>query len=201
MLRDKLMPETSEDYPAVGPYPTHSRLRRQQRIADGIRHVFVPLSVMRETSLIMGDFAAEQRECYVWWGGYCCPVGLAHVTTAYCPAIRTAYGEVHLHRQALHALHQALRKRDQILVAELHTHPPLAGGQNEVDAANAAAPFPGFITIVVPAFGLPLVHDLRRCHVYRYLMESKWTELAAEEIEQTFTIEEQFVRVAAPEPS
>ena len=191
------MHERFDAYPPFGPYPTRSRWRRQQRLADTIKHLFVPLSVMRETSSIMGEFAGEERECYVWWGGYCCHNGLVHVTTAYCPDVRTAYGEVYLDRKVLHVMHKALRMRDQLLVAELHTHPPGAGGQNEVDAANAAAPFPGFITIVVPDFGLPHVHDLRRCHVYRYLMENKWAELAPNEIEQTFTIEEQVVRVAA----
>jgi hypothetical protein len=81
-----------------------------------------------------------------------------------------------------------------VLIAELHTHPPGAGGQNDIDAAHAAAPYPGFVTIVVPNFASPILHDLRRCHVYEYVRDNSWRTLDALEIEKKFAIEETFVK-------
>ena len=40
------------------------------------------------------------------------------------------------------------RIRDQVLIAELHTHPPGAGGQNEVVAAYDAVPYRDKKTLV-----------------------------------------------------
>ncbi|MBW3595885.1 MAG: hypothetical protein KY475_01265 [Planctomycetes bacterium] len=143
----------------------------------------------------MRAFGEEQRECYVWWGGYFTASGDAQVLTAYCPDIATDYGRIHLRLGDLHAIHGALRERDQVLIAELHTHPPGAGGQNEVDAAHAAAPYPGFITVVVPDFAAPFFHDLRRCHVYEYVRDNRWRQLDASAIADKFTVEESFVQV------
>lgn len=114
---------------------------------------------------------------------------------AYCPDVPTDYGRIHLSRKQFQGMHAAMRERDQVLVAELHTHPPGAGGQNDVDAAHAAAPYPGFHTIVVPDFAAPFFHDLRRCHVYEYLKENEWSELDPAAIAEKFVIEESFVLV------
>ena len=88
-----------------------------------------------------------------------------------------------------------MRARDQVLIAELHTHPPGAGSQNEVDAAHPAATYTGFLSIVVPDFAYPYLHDIRHCYVYAYTAKGTWTELTANEIERKFTIEESLALV------
>src|SRR5206468_3948680 len=108
----------------------------------------------------MRRFGREQRECYAWWGGSFTLAGDAYVATAYCPDVRTDYGRIQLDARDFAALHADLRARDQVLIAELHTHPPGAGGQNEVDAAHPAATYAGFLTIVVPDFAYPHLYDL-----------------------------------------
>lgn len=182
-------------YPITAPYRALALGRRRVPVPDRIGRISVPLAVMEATSRIMGAFGEKQRECYVWWGGYFMASGDAQVLTVYCPDIVTQSGRVHLRLGDFHTVHNALRERDQVLVVELHTHPPGAGGQNEVDAAYAAAPYPGFVSIVVPDFGLPYLHDLRRCHVYEYMEVNYWTELGADAIAQKFAIEETFVEV------
>jgi hypothetical protein len=113
----------------------------------------------------MWRFGREDRECYVWWGGYFTSDGDAQVLTAVYPEIPTTRGRVHLGLDALTMLHRELRVLDQVLLVELHSHPPGAGGQNEVDAAHPAATYAGFISIVVPDFADPSFHDLRRTYV------------------------------------
>ncbi|MBI4090735.1 MAG: hypothetical protein HY422_01810 [Candidatus Komeilibacteria bacterium] len=134
-------------------------------------------------------------ERYVWWGGYFTKDGDAQVTTAVCADTSTRYGTVHLTASQLQVLQLKLRALDQVLIAELHTHPPGAGGQNEVDAAHPAATYRGFITIVVPDFAQPYFYDLSECYVYEYLDNLRWRELPDQEIRDRFVIEEPGVSV------
>ena len=150
----------------------------------------MPLAVMKETDAVMRRFGRENRECYVWWGGYYAG-GDGQVVTAIWPEVHTEYGRIHLANQQLGILGGLLRRLDQILLVELHTHPPGAGGQNEVDAANAAATYPGFISIVVPDFAAPNLWDLRNTYVYEYIENDQWRNLSREDIEWKFVVEPQ----------
>ena len=182
-------------YPSTSPYKNSSRGRRRIPVSERIDRVYVPLGVLEATSQVMRRFGMQQRECYVWWGGSFVADGVAQVASAYCPDIPTDYGRIYLGVRDFHALHRELRARDQVLIVELHTHPPGAGGQNEVDAAHPAAPYPGFLTIVVPDFAAPFLHDLRNCYVYRYIGSSDWQQLDRDQIAEKFTIEESLVMV------
>jgi hypothetical protein len=182
-------------YPKAAPYKGRSGIRRRVSVPTHPGHVYVPLPVLDATSRVMRRFGEERRECYVWWGGSFNSAGDAQVATMYCPDIPTDFGRIELDRHDLAALHAELRARDQVLLVELHTHPPGAGGQNEVDAAHPAATYAGFLTIVVPDFAYPYLHDLRRCYVYAYTGQGQWNELAPADIEAKFTVEEHSVMV------
>ena len=132
-------------YPTTAPYKGRGSRRRRFPIPIHPGHVYIPLSVMEATSRVMRRFGDERRECYAWWGGSFNAGGDAQVATMYCPNIHTEFGRIQLDRHDLAALQMELRARDQVLVAELHTHPPGAGGQNEVDAAHPAATYEGFL--------------------------------------------------------
>lgn len=150
---------------------------------------------MEATERVMQRFGREKRECYVWWGGYFTANGDAQVLTALCPEVPSMYGRVQLTSRELAVLHVKLRDIDQVLIVELHTHPPGAGGQNEVDAANPAATYPGFISVVVPNFAFPRFYDLRKAYVYEYRGSGRWHELQGPEIVQRFLIEEPFFSI------
>lgn len=182
-------------YPAERPYRAPPGARRRRPIPSPIGRVHVPLAVLEATSRVMRRYGDEGRECYVWWGGYFTADGDAQVVTALCPEVPTHFGRVHLEHRDLSALHERLRALDQLLIVELHTHPPGAGGQNHVDAANPAATYPGFVSIVVPDFAWPRFHDLRKSYVYEYIRDNEWRELEPGEIERRFVIEEPFVLV------
>jgi hypothetical protein len=140
-------------------------------------------------------FGIQRRECYAWWGGSFLDGGNAQVGTAYCPDVQTDYGRIELGVREFQALHRELRTRDQVLIAELHTHPPGAGGQNDVDAAHPAAPYLGFLTIVVPDFAAPFLHDLRDTYVYEYMGNLIWKQLNRNQIAEKFTVEECLINV------
>lgn len=117
------------------------------------------------------------------------------MVTAFFPDIATDFGRVHLDAQQLATMHESLRELDQVLLAELHTHPPGGGGQNEVDGAHPATTYRGFISIVVPDFAAPLLHDLRATYIYEYQGRGAWRDVPPAEIVDRFVIEESFRRV------
>jgi hypothetical protein len=179
-------------YPDTRPYASNPAGRRQRPVPEQIGRIYIPLSVMQATDGFMRGYEVER---YVWWGGYFTQNGDAQVLTALGAETRTSYGNVHLTAQQLQVLQSKLRALDQVLIAELHTHPPGAGGQNSVDAAHPAATYPGFVTIVVPDFAQPRFHDLAACHVYEYIANLRWRQLNAATIRERFVIEESGIRV------
>jgi len=189
--------KTDTRYPIVRPHSSQPAGRRRRGIPDRIDRYYVPLAVLRATDRVMRQLGQEKRECYVWWGGYFTANGEGQIVTALWPDVETDFGCVHLKTPQLVALHERLREIDQVLLVELHTHPPGAGGQNDVDAAHPGATYRGFTSVVVPAFASPLFYDLRNCHVYEYLGNSEWHQLDAAEIGARFIIEEDFIPVKA----
>lgn len=182
-------------YPITRPYSGAPGKRRRQPIPDKIARLYLPLSVLEATDRIMRRFGKENRECYVWWGGYFTPDGRGQILTALCPDMRTTHGRIHLDNHDLTELHMRLRALDQVLLVELHTHPPGAGGQNEVDAAHPASTHHGFISIVVPDFASPHLYDLRKVWVYEYVGLGRWRHLSPPQIQERFVIEEPSVTV------
>lgn len=169
--------------------------RRSRPIPDRIARYHVPKPVLDATGRVMRRFGHEERECYVWWGGSCDEHGHAQIVTAFCPEVPSTYGCVRLTTPQLLALQARLKSLDQVLLAELHTHPPGGGGQNEVDAAHPAATYRGFISIVVPDFASPTLNSLTGSYVYEYLGGNRWRDLPLREIEQRFVIEDAFQSV------
>ena len=182
--------QEAEQYPTNVPYTSVGAGRRRRPLPDQIKQIFVPLSVLRETSRVMRRFGRENRECYAWWGGYYSQ-DEAQVQTAIWPEFETDFGRIHLTNRQLGVLNAKLRQLDQILLVELHTHPPGGNGQNEVDAANPAATYPGFMSIVVPDFASPHLWDLRDSYVYEYIQNDRWRHLSRDEIGKKFVIEPQ----------
>jgi len=176
-------------YPTTPPFTVSGGHRRRIAIPDKIHRYYIPLSVIKRTGEFIQRFGHEERECYVWWGGYFTADGNGQVVTALCPNVTTEYGHISLDTRQLTTLHAKLRELDQVLLIELHSHPPGAGGQNAVDAAHPAVAYCGFVSIVVPDFGFPHFYDPRKAYVYEYIQENRWRELTGAEIESRFVIE------------
>lgn len=201
-----LIRESKPQRPAAGPTVKVPPLcilerahttRRAAGVPDPGCLLFIPFAVIQETVQVMQRFGREKRECYVWWGGYRQPgQSSAQIVTTIYPDVDTEYGRIHLAQQDLSVLQERLRKLDQVLLVELHTHPPMAGGQNEVDAAHPAAPYSGFISVVVPDFGFVNLADLRDSHVYEYIAENRWRTLDRLEIAERFVVDPTAVRVS-----
>jgi len=193
--KEKAPIEDKHAYPTAVPYFS-SKIGRRKHIPKMMpRRYFLPFSILKATNDVFNIFGERRVEGYAWWTGYIVNNDTAQICTALYPNMETQYGHVHLDRQALSVMHRKLIELDQILLVELHTHPPGAGGQNAVDAANAALYYNGFKTIVVPDFGLPQFYDLRCCHVYSYINNGRWHEMDSNEISSCFVIDETCIEV------
>lgn len=179
-----------DDYPGSIPYTGSKGGRRKFIPQKPPQKYYVPLSVLKATNDVFKIFGNRRAEGYAWWAGYIVNGKMAQICTVMYPNIKTQYGHIHLDRQVLGCMHRRIIELDQILLVELHSHPPGAGGQNDVDAANSALFYTGFKTIVVPNFGLPQFYDLRNCHVYSYLNQGRWHEMDCNEISNCFVIDE-----------
>lgn len=174
--------------------PANPPFKRRSPIPGPLESFFIPVDVLEQTQQLMRSFGEEERECYVWWGGYCSH-GNGQVLSALYPDVATTHGSVRLDNSVLRRMQRELFDLDQLLLIELHSHPPGAGGQNEVDAAHPAAPYQGFITMVVPDFGFVDMHDLSNIHIYEYIKDNMWRTLESREIKQRFVIDPSIVAV------
>lgn len=184
-----------EFYPKTKPYKISSIVRRKHLITTPIRRYYVPLNILEISNKYICEHRRRKEECFIFWGGYLVDNCDAQIITVYYPKAIVSYGRIHLNTRDITLLNLALRKNDQLLLVELHSHPPGADGQNKFDAKNALCYHPGFITIVVPDFGYPYFYDLRKCYVYEYVKAGKWYELKSKEIEDKFIVEDTVIEV------
>lgn len=179
----------------VKPFEQAKIVRRKRLpLMPPIRY-YLPKNVIKDTDSIFKKFGKRNAEGYAWWAGYIINENEAQICTAIYPYVETQYGRVHLDRKLLSTMYKKLIELDQILLVELHTHPPGAGGQNDVDAANAAVYYKGFKSIVVPNFGLPKFYSLLNCHVYDYQKNGAWRRMNRSEISSRFIVDETLVEV------
>lgn len=186
-------------YPSSTPYMKKGLERRKKVIYQPIHKYYIPLKIIQATDVYMRNHRRFNAECFVFWGGYLINANEAQIVTLYYPKSISSYGRVYLSTKDITLLNQALRERDQLLLVELHTHPPGASlgteGQNSVDASNALCYHQGFISIIVPNFGYPYFYDLRNYHIFEYKSKCEWKQLNFQEIEERFIIEDSVIEV------
>lgn len=189
-LKRKKKIQHGNNYPDSIPYVSPKGERRKFIPDKSIKKYYLPFSVLKSTNDVFKTYAKRKAEAYAWWAGYIFNGDTAQICTVLYPNIKTSHGHIHLDRNILGSMHRRLIDLDQILLIELHTHPPGAGGQNDVDAANSTLFYKGYKAIVVPDFGLPNFYDLRRCHIYSYVGNSRWHKMEIHEIANSFIFDE-----------
>jgi hypothetical protein len=116
----------------------------------------VPGTIVAETIAVMQEAGAGGFEAFVIWGGRWSAPDTIGVTTAYLPTQtphQTPEGlAVTLDGDALFAANMSMYQRDEILVAQVHSHPTDAF-HSELDDAMPIVTMRGALSGVVPDFG------------------------------------------------
>lgn len=175
------------------PYDSPGNGRRERGIPDRIEKFYVPTAVLGETQEFIERHGAEATEAYVFWAGAVAD-GEAYVTTCVYPTANARHGGVKVPLQKMTEINLELRDRDQLVLAQVHSHPGVAR-HSPVDEEKAVSFHEGFVSIVVPDFGETPVHDLRDCGVYVYTADDGWRLLKDDEIEDRFAIEDTVLEV------
>lgn len=202
-LRDRFRPaapELDDDEDGNGgrtrlarPYVSPGNGRRTRGISGPIEKFYVPTAVLRETQTFIEKHGAEGTEAYVFWAGAIAD-GEAYVTTCVYPTANARHGGVEVPLQKMTEINLELRDRDQLVLAQVHSHPGVAR-HSPVDEEKAVSFHEGFVSIVVPDFGETPVYDLRDCGVYVYTVNDGWQLLDDGETEDRFVIEETILEV------
>lgn len=82
---------------------------------------------------------------------------------------------------------QEIRKREQYLLIQLHTH-PLEAFHSWIDDEYPISHRLGFVSIVIPRFAKYPMDDQSTWKVYEYLGAASWRQLDADEVGQRFII-------------
>lgn len=161
--------------------------RRERRVPTGVQRYHIPEAVIEETQRFLRSHGANGHEAYMLWaGGF--SEHEAYVTTCVEPEVPTRPGGVKIPTRKMTQINRALLERDQLLVAQVHSHPGQAFHSN-VDERKAVTFHEGFVSIVVPDYASTSVADLQACGVYRYHIGQGWRQLTAEETDDMFVIE------------
>lgn len=161
--------------------------RRDRRVPTGVKRYHVPEAVIEETQRFLRSHGANGHEAYMLWtGGF--SQQEAYVTTCIEPDVPTRPGGVKIPTRKMTQINRVLLERDQLLVAQVHSHP---GGafHSHVDERKAVTFHEGFVSIVVPDYASISVADLEACGVYRYHIGEGWRRLSAGQIADMFVID------------
>lgn len=175
------------------PYASPGNGRRERGIPDRIEKFYIPTAVLRETQTFIEQHGAEGTEAYVFWAGAVADAE-AYVSTCVYPTANARHGGVKVPLQKMTEINLELRDRDQLVLAQVHSHPGRAR-HSPVDEEKAVSFHEGFVSIVVPDFGETPVYDLRDCGVYVYTADDGWRLLDDDEIEERFAIEDTVLEV------
>jgi hypothetical protein len=79
-----------------------------------------------------------------------------------------------------------LKKKNLVVLADVHTHPAAWTGQSIYDKENPMIAFPGHIALIVPNYAKKLLQFLDGVGIYEYLGSHKWKTLDNKSINITY---------------
>lgn len=141
----------------------------------------VPPGVVRRTL----DVLRQQRtEVICYWLGKTAS-GVTVVEDVWVPAHNASMVSYSVKPEEMLRLKQRLDETGWAIVAQVHSHPGEAF-HSITDDQNAASPWPGFVSIVVPRFGGITPDFWTAAEVYELLGGSEWRHITEPEKSDRF---------------
>jgi len=166
----------------------NSKLKnRRSRVCPSISKYHIQKNVLSQTSEHLKKFGKKKSEALVFWAGWLDEKCEAHVTSCKIPENINWGGGVKVELDGMLQLMNELVKEDLILLAQIHSHPG-DFGHSYGDDLSAASYRKGYVSIVVPNYGLIKLQDLSSCYVHEYDQNWKWSLLNEKEVRDRFKI-------------
>ena len=146
----------------------------------------VPRVLIEESAQLLRDLSANKREAVILWAGVLeddC-VSVRRIIVPEFTSTRISFN-VALNERI--SLAKELAKQDELLLAQLHTHPGRAF-HSDADDRLALPRHTGAISIVIPCFAATWAGDLTAASVYSHEGRSIWRELSNFEISSMFEV-------------
>lgn len=161
---------------------------RRTRICPSIDKYYIRRDVLQQTSEHLKKYGRKESEALVFWAGWLDEKCNAYVTSCKIPPNTNWGGGVRVELDGMLALMDELVKDDLLLLAQVHSHPG-DFGHSYGDDLSASSYRKGYISIVVPNYGLIDLKDLSRCYVHEYAQNWEWKLLDEKEVRERFKIE------------
>jgi hypothetical protein len=185
------MPLTTIRVSTAEPRDTRSLGRRE--VEFSFARLFVPSLIVDHTELLLRQAGTHAEEGFVIWAGSLAG-GDAYISSVVIP--KMDLGDVHgqISAETTADLLNGLDARDLVPVAQLHTHPRDAF-LSDIDSERPVIAVPGFLSIVIPAFGFVDLTDVGSWSAHEFLGAGRWSELTEQDRRQRFIIDESIIRV------
>lgn len=149
--------------------------RRDVRFA-GVGRMHVPSLVIDQTEAMLRRHGLGGEEGIGIWAGTV-SAGDGFVSTLVLPAV-SEEGRYHgeISEETMASVIATLDRADLVAIAQIHSH-PRGAYLSSVDAERPALAVPGFLSVVVPAFGFVDVADVSTWAAYEFRGGGEWHEL------------------------
>lgn len=147
---------------------------------------YISSAVLEHTKKCFEKWGKRSLECIILWGGYKTLERDHIVTTCYIPEQYRSPTLSRVKEKAMEEFLAKLYSTRQVLVAQVHTHPPGIFHPTKIDEEGLAVHYEGFIYIIVPNYGLT-TWDLLDCSICEY-KEGRLRSLSRDEIKNRFII-------------
>jgi proteasome lid subunit RPN8/RPN11 len=153
-----------------------------------VPHVTIAADLIREsTSLLQGardEVSAHEKVLY--WAGIRSD-GVWHITTCIEPELTSTWGSYQTSASANAKVIQYLAANELELLSQVHSHPGIFIDHSNGDDRGAFMPYEGFLSIVVPFYGVDGILPLTQCGVHRF-QNGGFYRLSESEIDEGFSI-------------
>jgi hypothetical protein len=161
---------------------------RRSRVCPEVKRYHIGKNILTQTEQHLKKYGRKRSEALVFWAGWLDKKCEAHVTTCKIPRnINWGMG-VRVELDGMLELMDELIAEDLVLLTQVHSHPG-DFGHSHGDEKTAASYKKGFVSIVVPNFGLVDLNDLSECYVYEYSDNWDWRRIEGNELMERFRIE------------
>ncbi len=156
--------------------------------------VFIPSLILDHTELMLRQHGVAGEEGFGVWAGTLSG-GDAFVSTLVLPRVE---GKARLHGQitpqTTAAVFAELDLLDLVPIAQIHSH-PMSAFLSSIDAERPLVAVPGFLSIIVPAFGFVDLADVSLWRAYEFHGREQWRELDEPERRERLIIDPSILRI------